>query len=74
MNIIRFTTVNDLREEIFRAPLEQYVLVQLDDREIELDPLCIHRYTEIASEIDSTLTYSYYRERNEDGTLSLIHI
>ena len=71
MNIIRFTTVNDLREEIFRAPLEQYVLVQLDDREIELDPLCIHRYTEIASEIDSTLTYSYYRERNEDGTLLL---
>lgn len=71
MTIIRFTNVNDLREAIFHAPLEQYVLVQLDDREIELDPHCIHRYTEIASEIDSTLTYSYFRERNEDGSLML---
>lgn len=71
MNIIRFTNVNNLREEIFHMPLEQYVLVQLDDREIDLDPHCIHRYTEIASEIDSTLTYSYFRERNDDGTLML---
>ncbi len=71
MNIIRFTNVNNLREEIFRMPLEQYVLVQLDDREIELDPHCVHRFTEIASEIDSTLTYSYFRERNSDGSIML---
>lgn len=71
MNIIRFTTVSDLREEIFRSPLEQYVLVQLDDRTIDLDPHCIERLTQVASEIDSTLTYSYFRERNEDGTLML---
>lgn len=69
MEIYRFKNVADLREEIFRSPLEQYILVQLDDREIELDPHCIHRLTEIASEIDSTLTYSYYRERNADGTV-----
>ncbi len=71
MDIIRFTNVNDLREAIFRTPLEQYIFVKLDDREIELDPHCIHRYTEIASEIDSTLTYSYFRERNEDGSTML---
>ena len=69
MNIIRFTTVNDLREEIFRMPLEQYVLVRLDDREIIMDDHCIHRLTEVAEEIDSTLTYSYYREKNADGTV-----
>lgn len=69
MNIIRFTNVNNLREEIFHSQLEEYVLVQLDDREIKLDPHCIHRLTEVASEIDSTLTYSYFRERNSDGTL-----
>ncbi|MBD5340170.1 MAG: glycosyltransferase family 2 protein [Bacteroides sp.] len=69
MNIIRFTTVNDLREEIFRMPLEQYVLVRLDDREITLDDHCVHRLTEVAEEIDSTLTYSYYREKNSDGTI-----
>lgn len=70
MNIIRFTTVNDLREEIFRSPLEQYVLVQIDDKKIELDPHCIHRLTEIASDIDSTFTYCYFRERNADGTIT----
>lgn len=59
----------DLREEICRTPLDQYVLIQLDDREIELDPHAIHRFTQVASEIDSTLTYCYYRERNADGSL-----
>ena len=69
MNIIRFTNVNALREEIFRSPLEQYVLVQLDDRPIELDPLFQNRVTDIASDIDSTLTYCWFRERQEDGSL-----
>lgn len=71
MNIIRFTNVNDLREEIFRMPLEQYALVQIDDRDITLDSNCMERFTQIASEIDSTMTYSYFRERNEDGSLLL---
>lgn len=71
MNIIRFTTVNNLREEIFHAPLEQYVLIQLDDRKITLDDFCINRFVEIASSIDSSLTYSYFRERNEDGSIML---
>lgn len=71
MNIIHFTTVADLREEIFRSPLEQYVFVQLDNREIVLDENAIHRFTQVATEIDSTLTYSYFREKNEDGSIML---
>ena len=69
MNIIRFKNVNALREEIFRSPLEQYVLVQLDDREIKLDPLYINRVVDTASDIDATLTYCWFRERQEDGSL-----
>ena len=69
MEIIRFTTVNALREAIFRAPLEQFVLVQLDDKKIELDEHCVHRLTDVASDIDSTLTYCYFRDRLPDGTL-----
>lgn len=69
MNIIRFKNVNALREEIFRSPLEQYVLVQLDDRPINLDPLYINRVVDTASEIDSTLTYCWFRERQADGSL-----
>lgn len=69
MDIIRFTNINALREEIFRSPLEQFVLVQIDDKKIELDPHCIHRLTEMASDVDSTLTYCYYRDRLPDGSL-----
>ena len=69
MNIVRFKNVNTLREEIFRTPLEQYVLVQLDDREITLDPLYLNRVVDTASEIDATLSYCWFRERQADGTL-----
>lgn len=69
MEIIRFTDVNALREAIFNSPLEQFVLLQLDDKKIELDPHCVHRLTEIASDIDSTLTYCYFRDRMPDGSL-----
>lgn len=70
MNIIRFTTIADLREEILRSPLEQYVLIKLDDREIELDENCIHRYVQVSNEVDGTLTFSYFRDLNDDGTLT----
>lgn len=69
MNIIRFENVNALREAIFRSPLEQYVLIRLDDREITLDPIFYNRVVESASEIDATLTYCWFRERQGDGSL-----
>lgn len=70
MKIVRFTNINGLREEIFRSPLEQFILLKLSDCEITLDDNCIARLTEVASEIDSTLTYSYFRDKLPDGTLS----
>ncbi len=69
MKIIRFRNVNSLREEIFRSPLEQYVLLQIDDKHIELDANCVQRLTEVASDIDSTFTYCYYRERLDNGSI-----
>lgn len=69
MKIIRFTNINSLREQILNASLEQFVLVQLDDKELELDATCLHRLTQVASECDSTLTFSYFRDRLPDGTL-----
>lgn len=70
MDIIRFNNINSLREEILRAPLEQFVLVQLDDREITLDPNCLTRLCELAADVDATLTYCWHRDRLPDGTLS----
>ncbi len=67
MDIIRFTNVNNLREHIFRAPLEQHVLLKIDDKKIEISEESIRRLQELAAETDSTLTYSSYRERHPDG-------
>lgn len=69
MKIIRFENLSQLREEILNASLEQFVLVQLYDKKLELDPICEHRLTQVASECDATITYSYFRDRLPDGTL-----
>lgn len=70
MKIIQFTNIRDLREEIYRTPLEQFVLVKIGPREVELDEHCVHRLTELASDVDSTLTYCYFRDRHPDGTVT----
>lgn len=69
LEALRFTTVNALREHIFRTPLEQFVLLRLDDRTIEPDANCRHRLQQVAEEVDATFTYCYYRDRLPDGTV-----
>lgn len=69
MQPIRFTNVDNLRDEIFRRGLEQFILIQIDDRIITLDENCVSRMVEVASDIDSTITYCNFRERMPDGSL-----
>lgn len=69
MKIHRFKNIETLREEIFRSPLEQYVLVSLTDREINLQPHAIRRLRQVGEDTDVSLVYSWYREENEDGTM-----
>lgn len=71
MKIIRFTNIENLRDEIFKNSLEQYILVQLDDKEVELDDNCLLRLEEVASDSDASITYSHYRER--DGERITLH-
>lgn len=68
MEIIPFTTVNDLREAIFHSPLEQHVLVRIGTREVDITPGAIRRMAEVAADTDATLTYSCYRELTPEGT------
>lgn len=68
--MIRFTTVDELREHIFHLPLEQYVMVQIGPREVKLNPECEHRMRQIAEETDASLVYSYYRETLPDGSVA----
>lgn len=69
MDPIRFQGLAHLREHILSTALDEYVAVILDDREIRLDAHGLHRLIDVASEIDSTLTYSYYRDQLPDGTV-----
>lgn len=69
MKIHRFKSVEDLRETIFRSPMEQYILVALTDREIHLAPHAIRRMRQVAEDTDVSMVYSYYKEENEDGSL-----
>lgn len=69
MKIYRFKNVEALREEIFASPLEQYILVGLSDREVELAPHAIRRMRQVAEDTDVSMVYAWYREVNEDGSL-----
>ena len=66
----RFSTVADLREYIFRSPLEQYILIAIGDKEIILNPDCEQRLRSIAEDIDASMVYCHYREILEDGTVA----
>lgn len=71
MKLIRFTTVDALREEICKNLLGQFVLVQLDDKTITFDSNFIHRMEEVSSDSDASITYSSYRERDDNGKIIL---
>ena len=70
MKIVRFTNIQNLRDEILGGGLEQFVVIQLDDREYYLDSNYFHRMEEVASDADSTITYCHYREIH-DGKVTL---
>lgn len=66
MRIVRFKDILTLRDEILNGGLEQFIVLQLDDRDYQLDTNYFHRMEEIASDADSTITYSHYREKDGD--------
>lgn len=66
MKFIRFTNVENLREEICSNLPEQFILVQLDDRQITFDSNFRQRIEEVATDSDATITYCHYREKEGD--------
>lgn len=69
MEIIRFTDIYELRKKLLTLPPEQFFLLKLDDKKIELDENCVERLKQVAEDTDSTLTFCHYRERQEDGSV-----
>ncbi len=66
MKLIRFTTVDALRDEIFKNSLEQFILVQLDDKKITFDTNFLHRMEEVSADSDASITYCCFREKDGD--------
>lgn len=71
MKVIRFTNVYNLRDEICKNSLEQFVAVRLDDREITFDSNFMQRMEELAADSDATIIYSNFREK--DGSRISLH-
>lgn len=65
----RFTTVDELKEELLSRPVDQFILVNIGHRDVEISEESYERMKEVASDSDATITYSYYRERLEDGVV-----
>lgn len=68
--MIRFTTVSEFREKVLSLPLDQYVLVQIGNRDVDLKPNCEERMRQVALETDATMVYSNYREVLPDDSLA----
>lgn len=66
MEIIDFINIRDLKEKISESGLEQFIVVNLSDREYYLDDNYFQRMEEIASDADATITYCHYREKDGD--------
>lgn len=69
MKLIRFTSVDALRDEIFKNSLEQFILVQLDDKKITFDSNFLHRMEEVSADSDASITYCCFREKDGDKVI-----
>lgn len=67
MKLIRFRNVDELRDEIFKNSLEQFILVQLDDKKITFDANYRQRMEEVASDSDASITYCWFREKDGEN-------
>lgn len=68
--MIRFTTVEALRQHIFSMPLDPYVLVQIGEGDVELKPECEARMRQVADDTDAAMVYSSFLDRQPDGSLT----
>lgn len=68
--MIKFTTVEALRQHIFSMPLDPYVLVQIGEGDVELKPECEERMRRVAEDTDAAMVYSCFLDRHPDGSLT----
>lgn len=68
--MIQFTNVSQLKEDIFRSGLEQFVLVKIGHKDVRMYENAEHRMRDLAAICDVPVTYAWYREVDPDGNVS----
>lgn len=69
MILTRFTNIKDLRQTILNSPLDEFIGVFLTDQKIDITPEALDRLDNVASDLDTTIAYCHYYEKDEDGTI-----
>lgn len=70
--IYQFTNVNELKEEIFRSGLNRHILVRVPGKQVapEFYDGGEARLLGVGEDTDATMIYSYFREKQGDGTMT----
>ncbi len=68
--MIQFQNITELREEIFKNGLDQFIFIKLGHKEVKMYKHSEKRMRELAETCDIPLTYSWYREVADDGSVS----
>lgn len=68
--MIQFDNITQLREAIFRNGLDQFIIIKIGHKEVNLYENAEHRMRQLAETCDMPLTYSWYRESDGNGKVS----
>ena len=68
--MIQFENISQLREEIFRNGLDQFIFVKLGNKDVRMYPNAEKRMRELTEICDVPFAYAWYREVADDGTVS----
>lgn len=66
--IINFTDIVALRAEVLNRGLDPYIFVNLSDKPVRPYANGLQRMVRVATDCDSSITFAYFRELQQDGT------
>lgn len=69
--MIQFENITQLREAIFRNGLDQFILIKIGHKDVRLYENAEKRMLEMAAVCDMPLTYSWYRENDGNGNVTV---
>lgn len=68
--MIQFKNITQLREDIFSNGLDQFIVIKIGYKEVRMYEHSERRMRELAETCDVPLTYSWYRDVDNEGNVS----